>query len=218
MGDSAFFKMPSARTSPELDAPGAVLRRTYTLRESAEKLVEDAWMLRDDMRRGAREIAGVARGADTMSKMKTVQMPLLILAALGLSAGARAEEAAAPGILKVQVTNVQRDEGQIGCSLYSKEDGFPNDPDKADERMFVEPKAGKATCTFRGVKPGTYAVSVMHDADKNGELKTNLVGRPKEWWGVSNDVPAERFGPPKYDKATFEYAGTAKTVEVKLQL
>lgn len=147
------------------------------------------------------------------------EFPLVLLATLGLAVAAGAEDASpSDGALTVKISNLQNDQGQVGCSLYASEQGFPNEPEKAAKRMFVKPKSGKASCTFAGVKPGTYAVSVMHDADEDGELKTNMVGRPKEWWGVSNDVPAERFGPPKYEKATFKYAGTAKTIEVKLQL
>ena len=58
----------------------------------------------------------------------------------------------------------------------------------------------------------------MHDEDKDGELKTNLAGRPREWWGVSNNVPPERFGRrPKYEAATFHLAGEPKTIQIKLQ-
>jgi uncharacterized protein (DUF2141 family) len=58
----------------------------------------------------------------------------------------------------------------------------------------------------------------MHDENEDGELETSFVGRPQEWWGVSNDAPAERFGPPKYENASFPYAGTAETIKVKLRL
>jgi uncharacterized protein (DUF2141 family) len=144
---------------------------------------------------------------------------VITLGALGLSSAAWAEDTPADsGLLSVTVTNIQNAKGQIGCSLYASKDGFPSEPEKAKAQMFVEQRDGKATCTFKGVKPGTYAVSVMHDENKDGQLETSLVGRPKEWWGVSNDVPAERFGPPKYEKASFKYAGSAKTIRVKLQL
>lgn len=145
---------------------------------------------------------------------------VLALALFGFAASASAESppSAADGTLTVKVSNIQNDKGQIGCSLFSKKDGFPSEAEKADSRMFVKSKSGKANCVFEDLKPGKYAVSVMHDEDKNGELKTSLVGRPKEWWGVSNDVPAERFGPPKYQKALFEFAGAPKTITIKLQL
>lgn len=155
-----------------------------------------------------------------MPKTKPLHWQILVVAALGLSMPAAADNEASStkSALTVDITNIQNDKGQIGCSLFSKKDGFPSKADKADLRMFVKQKAGKATCVFTGVKPGKYAVSVMHDADKDGELKTSMVGRPKEWWGVSNNVPAERFGPPKYEAATFTYSGDPKTIKIKLRL
>jgi uncharacterized protein (DUF2141 family) len=57
----------------------------------------------------------------------------------------------------------------------------------------------------------------MHDLDSSGDLNTSLVGRPKEPWGVSNDVPAERFGPPAYKACTFMYEGGKKVIKIKLQ-
>ena len=154
-----------------------------------------------------------------MLRKTPFELTLIVVALLGLSAAASAEEApAADGTLTVKITNIPSPKGQIGCSLFASKDGFPSEANKAKAQMFVKHDGKTATCTFENVKVGTYAVSVMHDENKDGELETSMVGRPKEWWGVSNDVPAERFGPPKYEKATFSYAGTAKTIKVKLQL
>ena len=116
---------------------------------------------------------------------------LLTLALSAFAPTALADSAAA--MLTVNVSNIQ-----------------------AADMMFVKSKSGKATCVFESVKLGKYTVSVMHDED--GELKTNLVGRPKEWRGVSNNVPPERFGPPKYEAASFSYGGEPKTIQVKLRL
>lgn len=143
---------------------------------------------------------------------------LVGLLALGNASGAAAQEASpADGTLTVKITNIQNTKGQIGCSLFASEEGFPSEPDKAKAQMFVRHDGKTATCTFKDVTPGSYAVSVMHDENKDGELETSMVGRPQEPWGVSNDVPAERFGPPKYDRATFKYTGAAKSIKVKLQ-
>lgn len=144
---------------------------------------------------------------------------VFLAAAVSFTTHASAEEGTpAEGTLSVQVWNIQNDKGQIGCSIFSESDGFPSKPEKADAHTFVQHTSGKATCTFKGVTPGTYAVSVMHDENKDGKLETSMVGRPKEWWGVSNDVPAERFGPPKYEKASFKFDGSDEIVKVKLRL
>ncbi|MFZ1864306.1 MAG: DUF2141 domain-containing protein [Polyangiales bacterium] len=155
-----------------------------------------------------------------MAPQRPLPWYLIAIVAVGLTAPAAAETdpSAATAPLVVEISNIPNDKGQIGCSLYSSKDGFPSDPQKAAKILFMTPKNGRATCTFKSVTPGKYAVSVIHDEDKDGELETNIVGRPKEWWGVSNNVPAERFGPPKYEAATFDFTGEPKTIGVKLQL
>jgi uncharacterized protein (DUF2141 family) len=117
----------------------------------------------------------------------------------------------------VEILGLENDTGQIGCRIFSKEDGFPGKMEKADEQLYGKPKSKKGGCTFKGYKPGTYAISVMHDLDSSGDLNTSLIGRPKEPWGVSNDVPAERFGPPAYKACTFKYEGGKKLIKIKLQ-
>jgi uncharacterized protein (DUF2141 family) len=155
-----------------------------------------------------------------MSKHKLVLLRGLAVTAVGLSTPAAADQeiSRARANLVVEISNIQNDKGQIGCSLFSKKEGFPSKAEKADAKMFVQPRAGQATCVFQDVQPGKYAISVMHDEDKDGELETSVVGRPKEWWGVSNNVPAERFGPPKYEPATVNHDGKPKTIQIKLRL
>ncbi|MEM7437378.1 MAG: DUF2141 domain-containing protein [Myxococcota bacterium] len=154
---------------------------------------------------------------NTNTKERT-WMTLALCAALSTTAVANAQEGEGEGELKVQVQNIQSDKGQIGCSLWKGEEGFPSDSEDALQSLFIKPKGKKATCVFKNVKPGTYAVSVMHDIDNDGELDSNLVGRPKEPWAVSNNAPAERFGPPKFDAAKFSYSGASSTIQVKLTL
>ena len=117
----------------------------------------------------------------------------------------------------VNVSNIENTDGRVGCTLFSKEDGFPADSDKADRRVWTQHKSDKATCKFSDVKPGEYAVAVVHDEDKNGELNTSMVGRPQEGWGVSKNIPARRFGPPEYKDAKFKYAGGQMTLDIKLR-
>lgn len=147
----------------------------------------------------------------------TVVALALVAARPSLAEAQDAEETKTVDSIIVEVSNLQTNEGPIRCAIFSKEDGFPGEVKKADKRTWVQPKSKKATCIFDAVKPGTYAVSVMHDLDKNGELNKSMVGRPKEPWGVSNNAPAERFGPPKYENCKFNYVGGKKTLKVKLQ-
>ena len=141
---------------------------------------------------------------------------LVVMPALAQEVEQPAEAKVADEIV-VEILGLENDNGQIGCRIFSKEDGFPGKMAKADEQLYSKPKSKKGGCTFKGYKPGTYAISVMHDLDSSGDLNTSLVGRPKEPWGVSNDVPAERFGPPAYKACTFKYEGGKKVIKIKLQ-
>ena len=149
---------------------------------------------------------------------------MLALAMGSLAAGsAVAQEAESPAAAEpaneivVEILGLKSDQGQVGCRIFSKEDGFPGEMEKADKQLYSKPKSKKGGCTFKGFKPGTYAITVMHDLDKSGDLNTSLVGRPKEPWGVSNDTPPRRFGPPLFKDCTFKYGGGKKVIKIKLQ-
>jgi uncharacterized protein (DUF2141 family) len=42
--------------------------------------------------------------------------------------------------------------------------------------MMVKVRATKATCDFADIAPGRYALAVIHDENRDGELATNLFG------------------------------------------
>lgn len=131
-------------------------------------------------------------------------------------ASAEGEKADPESQIVVTVLKVRSSNGQIGCSLYSKSDGFPMSSEKAVKSLFTKISASKSVCKFDGVMPETYAVSVLHDEDKSGKMNTKSFGRPAEGWGVSNNAPAQRFGPPEYDKAKFKYDGGMKSLSINL--
>jgi uncharacterized protein (DUF2141 family) len=56
---------------------------------------------------------------------------------------------------------------------------------------------------FEGLKPGTYAVSVLHDENANGRLETNFLGIPREGAGISNNASPE-FSAPRFNDAAFQ--------------
>ena len=130
---------------------------------------------------------------------------------------APAEAEKSKPVIVVEVQGLKSDEGQVGCAIFTKEEGFPDEIDKAVKQILLKPKNKKATCTFKGYTPGVYGISVMHDLDMNGELNTSFVGKPKEPWGVSKNAPQQRFGPPEWKDCKFEYEGGQKLLKVKLQ-
>ena len=141
---------------------------------------------------------------------------LALCLAFGVPASAQ-EGDTADGTIVVKIDKVKSKDGRVGCSLFSSEEGFPSKSEKAGKRLWAKITSEKVTCTFTSVKPGRYAVAVMHDEDNNGKLNTSMVGRPKEGWGVSNNVPPRRFGPPKFEDASFEFQGGEQVLDVQLR-
>ncbi len=135
----------------------------------------------------------------------------IVMTILSLSATAQVDDQ-----IVVLVSKARNAKGQVGCALYDNAKGFPSDRKRVLSQATSKITDGKAGCTFERVKPGEYAVSVMHDEDMNGELNTKVFGIPTEGWGVSNNVPARRMGPPKYDKAKFKYEGGQMKLSIRL--
>lgn len=73
-------------------------------------------------------------------------------------------------------------------------------------------KASEASVVvkFENVPDGTYALSVIHDANENGELDKTGLGIPKEGFAFSNNVMGKK-GPPSFQKASFEVKGSSST-------
>jgi len=71
----------------------------------------------------------------------------------------------------------------------------------------------KCSFTFNELAPGQYAIRYYHDENLNGKMDTNLVGKPTEGYGFSNNVIG-KFGPPAFEKWLFEVKSDKK-IELK---
>ena len=136
---------------------------------------------------------------------------ILLIAGLGVAGQTQPKK----GNLKVVVTNVKGNTGQLAFYLFKSDDGFPTKTGKALMQGFVKTAGNTAEYTFTNLAAGTYAVFVFHDADNDKKLKTNFVGMPKEGMGVSNNAKGH-FGPPKYTDAKFEFKNSGQVVTISL--
>ena len=99
------------------------------------------------------------------------------------------------------VKGSQSNTGKVLCGLYNKQEGFL-EKNKELATSHVKPSNGQATCVFKDIAPGTYAVSFMHDLNDNGSMDNNMIGIPKEPWGMSQD-PVVVMSAPSFDKCSF---------------
>jgi uncharacterized protein (DUF2141 family) len=117
----------------------------------------------------------------------------------------------------VEVGPLKNLKGVLRCQVFTGPEGFPKEKKNAVARDDQTPKSNTVVCRFPGLKPGTYAVSVLHDEDADGEMNTNFVGIPEEGYGVSNNkLPS--MSAPKFEDARFTLtAGEKKTLKVALK-
>ncbi len=79
----------------------------------------------------------------------------------------------------------------------------------------IHPVTGNTvTVQFNSLTPGSAAVRLFHDENKNGKLDTNFFGIPTEGYGFSNN-PRSRFGEPPQEDRLFELRADT-TISVKL--
>ncbi len=102
--------------------------------------------------------------------------------------------------LQVTVTNIKGHKGNIIVGIFDSNENFLKKP--LDGRM-VQASGDSIIVVFENLKPGKYAVSVLHDANKNKDLDQNKLGIPKEGFGFSNNVTGA-MGPPSFERALID--------------
>jgi uncharacterized protein (DUF2141 family) len=122
---------------------------------------------------------------------------------------------AGTGSIQVEITGIKNRTGQLGINLFITKEGFPADWQKAYKNVLIPIEGQKVSYTFTGIPYGKYAVSVMHDENKNKKLDTNFMGIPKEGVGVSNNKISS-FGPPKFEDALFILDKSSYTITLNV--
>lgn len=160
------------------------------------------------------------------SRPRLVSAAVLALAALAgvepLAAqdagGATSGDDDAPsGVLRVAVRGFHGDGGRARCDLYRGPTGFPVERQHTFRRWAAPIRNGRATCVFRGVPAGEYAVAVIHDEDDDAHFDRDVFGRPQEGWGASRDAEPRPFGPPRYDDAKLDFDGTELRIAIRIR-
>lgn len=115
----------------------------------------------------------------------------------------------ASATLRLDVSSFRNTKGAMSCRLFTDASGFPDGEGTATVRAPIE--GTQASCTFSNLKPGIYAVAVVHDENGNGKLDKNLVGVPTEGYGVSNNR-TYALSSPKWDESKFTIAAREPVV------
>ena len=125
------------------------------------------------------------------------------MAPLGLFALLTAQ--ASPAELEIQVQGLRNANGQVRLCLTRNPSHFPDcngDPAAVKRSL---PARAAASIRLRGVAPGVYALSVIHDENGDGRLN-RFMAIPREGFGFSRN-PRIRMGPPGFDEVRFQVSG-----------
>ena len=120
-----------------------------------------------------------------------------------------------PTKLYVLVSNMENDNGELILDFYTSKKGFLN-AEYAVKRVVTTIKDGKGIFVITDLAEGEYALVLIHDENKNGEIDTNWFGLPKEALGASNN-PQGSFGPPKYEDAKFILKAGNTTMKIVMK-
>jgi uncharacterized protein (DUF2141 family) len=138
----------------------------------------------------------------------------VILVALSVwlaAAAARASD------LVVVVNGVDAAGGDLQVDLYGVQQRatFPYSERGVVAGLRVSAQAHTQSVSFPNLAPGRYAVVVVHDANRNGDIDLNFFGIPIEGWGFSNGARGT-LGPPSFDAAAVSVGPEPTRIEVTL--
>ena len=141
---------------------------------------------------------------------------VLALGGLSLAAFPLAADAGGGAAVTVEVTGLRSTEGVVRACMTSHPDRFPRCRGDADAYALVVPAAPRVTLEFADVRPGRYAIALLHDENGNGKADRALSLMPREGYGFSRDAPV-RMGPPKFDQAAFTIDGRDVSQSIRMR-
>lgn len=139
----------------------------------------------------------------------------LALAALATTP-VQAQSAPASSALVVVVRGAASSDGVLLVALYDRPQAWLKPP-QALQVLRVPPRP-RVELRFENLAPGTYAVGVIHDVNRNDKLDFSFFPYPhiEEAAGMSNN-PTSRIGPPSFADSSFAFAGGEQRLEIALQ-
>lgn len=138
----------------------------------------------------------------------------VILLLINLPIWALANQAIPGGTIQISISDIQNEGGIMMVALFTPDDEFLEVPTYA--REIPVNAESEIMVELMDIPAGTYAVSIYHDLNSNGELDTNIFGIPKEPVGFSNDY-FPKFGPPKYKNAAIQFDKSEMRITINLK-
>lgn len=116
--------------------------------------------------------------------------------------------------LEIKINKIRNSNGNIVVGIHDKDNHFPKN---ASDGKIVKASKDGVVVIFENTKPGSYAISVVHDENENRDLDQNKLGIPKEGFGFSNNARGT-MGPPSFEEARFEISSSSKDTVITLEM
>ncbi|MCC5923303.1 MAG: DUF2141 domain-containing protein [Crocinitomicaceae bacterium] len=140
--------------------------------------------------------------------MKVIFFIFLLIAVCNVSFGQT---------ITMNVDNLRNNKGQIIVAVFEDDASFQAEKPKYD-KVFDKKSMKNAKLKIRfSLPPGTYAITLVDDENKNNEMDYNFFGIPKEGFGFSNYYH-EGMSKPKFQQFKFHVKkGEKKTITSKMR-
>ena len=117
----------------------------------------------------------------------------------------------------VTVTDLRNAKGVVRACMTTDEDQFPRCRGVPGAHGATAPAHdGSVSFTFTNVKPGRYAVALLHDENANGKADRALGMMPREGFGFSRDAKV-RMGPPKFSDAAVDIGAKNRQLTIRMR-
>jgi uncharacterized protein (DUF2141 family) len=134
---------------------------------------------------------------------------------LGLSLTTSGLSAANGSNVDLSVSGLRNLKGQLMVCMTKNPKAFPDCSKDANAIRKLVPASSASNIEFSGVAPGTYAVAIVHDENKNNKMDLSLF-IPKEGFAFSRN-PTITVGPPKFKNAAFVVGSADSRQSVKMK-
>ena len=124
--------------------------------------------------------------------------------------------AAGEGDLTVELLGFRNQQGQVIASLFASAAGFPDRMDKALQNRIVTLDADRVEMVFQNLPYGAYALSILHDENRDRRMETSWLGQPQEGFGFSGQ-PDYTFGPPDFAAARILLLSPERRLTIQLR-
>lgn len=123
--------------------------------------------------------------------------------------------AAQKASITVKITGLRSEEGHVLVCLSSNKKEFPDCRKDATSLKKKVKAANNSKVVFENVKPGVYALALVHDKNSNDKMDLTLF-LPKEGFGMSLN-PKVRMGKPKFENSQFTVADKDLSYSIEMK-